>query len=90
MHFQIKKRLLKLRGGYFNLEQVEYIYEMIQPNRRGITRFLKDARDVAIKRNGIYQFKNEEALWNIFQEYLGDILAKKNIDNWGRLMDYIS
>ena len=83
---------LNLNGvkAYFNLADVRELYIRIKGDKKGITAFMKEAQTVGEKIYGFYNFTDEEALWSIYQKYLGVYLEKKKIYSWGELMQYVS
>lgn len=81
---------------YFTLSDVEEIYYVLNnQSSKGFEKFATKAREIAIKlpskkTDYFYQFMNETALFELFQEVLPEQLQSKEIDCWGRLMQYIS
>ncbi len=76
---------------YFNLFQVEKIYECLKNERKGITNFLKEAKEYAERneKKGYYLFKDEKALWEVIKKHLPAELESKGINTWGELMQYL-
>ena len=81
---------------YLTLSDVERIYRAIN-NRSasGLEQFLQKAKKLATKvpskkTEYTYQFMNETALFELFQEVLPSQLKTKGIDSWGRLMQFVS
>lgn len=87
---EISKRL-ELKGSYFNLDQVGLMYEVTKGNRKGITKFLKDCKEISVKddRKKYHLFKDEVALWKVFQKYLGEELRSRRINSWSELMQFL-
>ena len=77
---------------YFNIYDVEEMYEKVNGSRKGITSFIKDAKKL-ISRNKYgreFVFKDEEALFELFKERLPEKLIKKKISCWGGIVQLIS
>jgi len=79
-----------MKHVYFNLQDVEEIYEQVNGGRKGVNRFLDEAKTVATWCHGHYEFRDEEALFEVFERFLPNILEARGIDCFGRLMQYIS
>lgn len=94
--FDASHRITLTGFPYFTLSDVEEIYYVLN-NRsaKGFKQFAEKAREIAIKlpskkTDYFYQFMDEAALFELFQETLPTQLQSKGIDCWGRLMQYIS
>ena len=77
---------------YFNIYDVEEMYEVLNGSRKGITAFTKDARKLTSrnKYGRSFVFKNEEALFELFKERLPEQLARKKITCFGEIVQLIS
>lgn len=80
---------------YLNLSDVKDLYVTLNGSTKGWTRFSQSAKKVATRRNpederSYFIFRNESALFEVFQEFLGKELEIRNIASWGELMQYIS
>lgn len=79
---------------YLTNSDIEEIYRKIKASRKGITAFKKDAQAISSKLpedNGYrIVYKDEEALFKVFQKHLSKELTGLGIDCFGRLMQYIS
>lgn len=81
---------------YLTLSDVKSIYFILNNHSsKGLTKFVKTAKEIATelhhKRFGrVYQFRNENALFELLKQRFSKELEKKGIDSWGRLMQYIS
>ena len=83
--------MLKNNYAYLSKSDIEEIYVKIKGSRKGITGFLRDSKKIASKtRNGALVYKDEEALYNVFEKYLENELKAYGINNFGRLMQHIS
>lgn len=77
--------------AYLNTADIEEIFEKVKGSRKGITPFLRDAKEIASKtRNGKYVYKDETALFIVLEKHIGKELQQRGIDCFGRLMQYIS
>lgn len=77
--------------AYLNTADIEEIFEKVKGSRKGITPFLRDAKKIGSRtKKGAFIYKDETALYNVFERYLKDELDIKGIDCFGRLMQYIS
>lgn len=73
---------------YLSLSDAEDIYKYLTGSSKGLSAFRNEAKNIAIK-CGRYQFREEEKLFELFQAYLPEILERKNINNFGELMQYL-
>lgn len=73
---------------YLSLSDVEDIYKYLTGSSNGLSSFRNEAKNIAIK-CGRYEFRDEEKLFKLFQAYLPEILERKNIHNFGELMQYL-
>lgn len=74
---------------YLSLSDVEYIYKHLNGSTQGLSAFREEAKRIAIRRCGRYEFREEEKLFRLFQAYLPEVLERKNINNFGELMQYL-
>lgn len=81
---------------YLTLADVEKIYKVVNNHStNGLRKFLKRAKEIAVqlpreKGRWLYQFRDEDALFKLFQEALPTELERLGIDCWGRLMQFVS
>ncbi len=73
---------------YLSLSDAEDIYKYLNGSSQGLSTFLNEAKKIAIK-CGRYEFRDEENLFKLFQAYLPEVLERKNINNFGELMQYL-
>ncbi len=73
---------------YLSLFDVEDIYKHLNGSTQGLSAFREEAKKIAIK-CGRYEFREEEKLFRLFQAYLPEVLERKNINNFGELMQYL-
>ncbi len=73
---------------YLSLSDVEDIYNHLNGSSQGLSTFRNEAKKIAIK-CGRYEFRDEEKLFKLFQAYLPEVLKRKNINNFGELMQYL-
>lgn len=73
---------------YLSLSDVEDIYNHLNGSSQGLSTFRNEAKKIAIK-CGRYEFRDEEKLFKLFQAYLPEVLERKNINNFGELMQYL-
>lgn len=80
--------------GYLSTNEVETIYRRVKNSEKGMTAFIKNAKKVGTKiKEGpvvYYLYKEEEALFDVFQKHLPMELKALGIDCFGRLMQYVS
>lgn len=80
---------------YFNSEDVRRIYEVINGSSRGADIFVKSAKEEVAEKiekdySICYRFKNEDALFLLFEQRFSQQFKNKKISCWGELMQYIS
>ena len=81
---------------YFTMSDVAKIYLALNnKSTDGLKQFAEKAKEIAVKMPSkktdyVYQFVNESALFELFQQALPNQLRSKGIDCWGRLLQYIS
>lgn len=81
---------------YLTLTDVKKIYCVINDwSAKGLEQFAKKAREIAVKVPGerteyVYQFRNEEALFELFQTELPRQMERHGITCFGKLMQFIS
>lgn len=77
---------------YLGTKDLEEIYEKIKGSQKGMRGFVSKAQQKIGTRteSGAYIFKDEQALFEIFQQYFAEELRLKGIDCFGRLMQYMS
>ncbi len=87
----LKETSINFKGSpYLCLTDVENIYVFFNGGeRKGITRFLAEAKEIAEK-GEYYLFKNEERLFELFKKRFGTQLQLLRINSWGELMAYLS
>lgn len=73
---------------YLSLSDAEDIYNHLNGSSQGLSTFRNEAKKIAIK-CGRYEFRDEEKLFKLFQAYLPEVLKRKNINNFGELMQYL-
>lgn len=73
---------------YLSLFDVEDIYKHLNGSTQRLSAFREEAKKIAIK-CGRYEFREEEKLFRLFQAYLPEVLERKNINNFGELMQYL-
>lgn len=73
---------------YLSLSDVEDIYKHLNGSTQGLSAFREEAKKIAI-RCSRYEFREEEKLFRLFQAYLPEVLERKNINNFGELMQYL-
>ena len=75
---------------YENLDSVCEWYFKVKGSRKGINPFINAAKEVGSKTNsGAYIFKDEQALFRVFQRFLGEELKAKKINSFGELLQYV-
>lgn len=86
------KIILSEQKPYFNVADIEEIYEKLTGTRNGLKAFMTEAITVAKKCpiSDAYIFKDEEALFRVFERKLPRVLSIKKIGSWGELMQFIS
>lgn len=83
--------MLKNNFAYLSTSDIEEIYEQVKGSRKGINSFLREARKLGSRtKNGAFVYKDENALFIVFEKYLKYELEIKGIDCFGRLMQYVS
>lgn len=83
--------MFKNENPYLSTSEIEDAYEKIKGSRKGITAFLAEVKKIGSRtKNGAFVYKDEEALYQVFERHLKDELEIKGIDCFGRLMQYIS
>lgn len=82
------------KDTYLSTSNIEEIFRDVKKSEKGMTAFIKDAKGVGTKmKNGTHSFyiyKDEEALFKVFQKHLPNELKSLGIDCFGRLMQYVS
>lgn len=78
------------KSAYLLTSDIQEIYRQIKNSNQGMTAFINDAKKVGTKENGYYLYKDEEALFKVFQKHLSKELTGLGIDKFWRLMQYIS
>lgn len=82
------------KDTYLSTSNIEEIFRDVKKSEKGMTAFIKDAKGVGTKmKNGTHSFyiyKDEEALFKVFQKHLPNELKALGIDCFGRLMQYVS
>lgn len=74
---------------YFCLEQVKDIYFRIS-GKTPSSKFIEEAKSIAKKtKGGTYIFDDENALFALYQKYIGYIFNLKGIENFGKLMQRV-
>lgn len=75
---------------YYNLSDIAALYSKLNGySNYGRNAFLNKARPLAVMEAGEYQFKNEEALFRLFQEEMPDKLTRWKISCWGELVQFM-
>lgn len=64
---------------YLSLSDVEDIYKHLNGSTQGLSAFREEAKRIAIRRCGRYEFREEEKLFRLFQAYLPEVLERKNM-----------
>lgn len=83
--------MFKNNNAFLSTSEIESAYEKVKGSRKGITSFLTEVRRLGTRtKNGAFVYKDEEALYQVFERHLKDELEIKGIDCFGRLMQYIS
>ena len=75
---------------YLSKENVLQIYIRLKGSSKEIKKFEEEAIQVAKKGRTYWEFRDEEALFEVFRKHLEKELEVRKIDNFGRLMQYIS
>ena len=82
---------LSEKKPYLSNTDIREIYMQIKVYNKGCSAFQKDAEGYASKTKNDYSiYKDELALFMVFQRHLGQELKMLRIDSFGRLMQYIS
>ncbi len=77
--------------AYLNNSDVEKMYEKVNlGSRKGITRFMKLARNLASKRGNVVEYRDEEALFDLFKREMPEQLAKRRITRFYEIVQLIS
>lgn len=77
--------------AYLSNSDISEVYEKVKGSDKGINAFIKDAQRVASKsKANAYIYKDEMALYYVFEKHLGKELAQIGVDSFGKLMQYIS
>ena len=74
---------------YEKLDSVCEWYYKIKGSNKGINPFINAAKEVGTKERGAYLFKDEPALFEVFQRFLGEELKAKKINSFGELLQYV-
>lgn len=82
--------MIKKGHPYLSNENVFCIYRQIKGSSKGIEAFKADVIKVAYKGKKYWEYRDEEALFKIFQKHLEKELKNLKIDCFGSLMQYIS
>ena len=77
---------------YLGTKDLKEIYEKLNGSPKGMNGFVSTAQQTIGSRteSGAYIFKDEAALFELFQQYFAKELQLKGIDCFGRLMQYMS
>lgn len=76
---------------WLGTNDVEQMYVNLTGSRKGITRFKRIAETLSSRsKGGAIIYKDEEALFKIFQREMPDILEKKRIKHFYELVQRIS
>lgn len=86
------------RDTYLRLTNVKRIFINLTGSNNGWSNFEVAAKRVATKYNGVYIFKDEEKLFELFQEKFPKIMKAQRInhvyelleleDRWGNITEY--
>lgn len=78
--------------AYLGTKDLREIYEKLKGSRKGMNGFISVAQQTIGVRStsGAFIFKDEQALFELFQQYFDEELRLKGIDSFGRLMQYVS
>ena len=84
------KKSTKIKA-YLGTSDVEEMYEGLTGTRKGITPFMRKARNIAtFDKRGYYIYKDEDALFELFKTELPEEIARKRIRYFGELVQMIS
>lgn len=76
---------------YIGTTELEEMYRSVKGSEVGMRQFISAAKETASKtKNGALIYKDELALYKVFEEHLSLELSSLGIDCFGRLMQYIS
>ncbi|MCI8655489.1 MAG: hypothetical protein HFJ48_06470 [Clostridia bacterium] len=76
--------------SYFNMEDIKNVYvKLNHGSENGATRFMNKAKMVATKNKNYYLFKDEMALFRLFQEEVPELLARWKITCWNELVQFM-
>ena len=83
--------MLHDKYAYLSTSDIKEIYRMVKGSEEGMASFVKEAKQIGsrTKRNA-YVYKDEERLYDIFEKHIGEELARRGIDCFGRLMQFVS
>ena len=74
--------------AYLNTDDVKAIYIDFAGNTKGMNSFIERAKEVAERVENAYLYKDEEALFKIFQYRFGTEFQARKIYNFSDLMQY--
>lgn len=77
-------------NAYFNLADIRKAYvKLNHGSTSGATRFMNKAKPLATLVRGSYLFKDEAALFNLFQQEVPELLKRWKITCWNGLVDFM-
>ena len=75
---------------YFGNSDVEKMYEKVNlGSQEGKDRFMKLARNLASKRGNRVEYRDEEALFELFKREMPEQLAKRRITRFDEIVELI-
>lgn len=81
---------MKRVKNYFNLADIQRVYAKINyGSTAGTTQFANKAKNLATKVRGKYIFKNETALFELFQQEVPELLEMWKICCWNELVQFM-
>ncbi len=76
--------------AYLNTDDIKAMYIDFAGNTKGMNSFIKRAKDVAEKVGNEYLYKDEEALFKVFEYRFRTEFQAKKIYNFSDLMQFTS
>lgn len=76
--------------NYFNLSDIKRVYEKLNYGSTvGVTQFADKAKYLATMVRGKYLFKDEVALFELFQREVPELLERWKIRCWNELVQFM-
>lgn len=76
------------KKAYLNTDDIKAIYIDFAGNTKGMNSFIERAKEVAEKAGNAYLYKDEEALFKVFEYRFRTEFQAKKVYNFSDLMQY--